>query len=244
MRWIPSQCKRNSLSASYREFTDRGEVPKMHGNRGLKLKRIRTSDRAYRVIVSRYPRHDMAVIEPDGQIHPHRHRASQNANDSNDVGTLSTPRNRHKVDHLDRSTLRYELAFENQRSAAIVAADTLHRRVGRDLPMSICGAAEQSSETGTGIKSWYAQPIDRPVVSDQRDRVCVSNNRVVFNFVAHSGVFVASGFAEFSGTVRFAHHNPRRSTATSDQRDRSQTRAPLRSRSPVGAPTGIHCPAH
>lgn len=128
----------------------------MHGNRGLKLKRIGTCDCAYRVIVSRYPGHDMAVIEPDVQIHPHRHRASQAANDSHDVGTLSPPRNRHEVGHHDRPTLRYEFVFQNQRGAAIAAADTPHRRVGCDLPMSICGAPEQGCEAGTRIESWYA----------------------------------------------------------------------------------------
>src|SRR5215469_6198265 len=156
MRRIPGQGKRNGLSACYGEFTDDGEVPNMDGNRGLKLERIRTSDRAYRSIVSGYPRHDVAVIEPDRQIHPHRYRASQAANDSNDVGSLRAPCNRHEVGHHDRSTFSYEFVLQNQSGAAIAAPDTLHCRVGCDLPMSICWTPEQSSEAGTRIESWDA----------------------------------------------------------------------------------------
>src|SRR5215469_9370765 len=156
MRRIPGQCKRNGLSAGYGEFTDGGEVPNMHGNRGLKLERIRASDRAYRAIVSGYPRHDVAIIEPDGQIQPHRDRASQATNDSNDVGSLRAPCNRHEVGHHHRSTFSYEFVFQNQRGAAIAAPDTLHCRVGRNLPMSICGTPEQRSEAGTRIESWDA----------------------------------------------------------------------------------------
>ena len=50
-----------------------------------------------------------------------------------------------------------------------------------DAPMTVFGVAEQCGETGAGVETGQAQPIDRPVAAHECRRRAVSYQSVLFN---------------------------------------------------------------
>ena len=80
------------------------------------------------------------------------------------------------------------LRFEDQRVAAIAAADAGVRAGGFNQPASVLGRAEQRGEARGGIEARPTEPINRTGARHQRGRFAVSNQRVIFERGAHQQV--------------------------------------------------------
>src|SRR5579862_7474484 len=85
---------------------------------------------------------------------------------------------RHEIDQLNRALGGIEAGGQDQRAVAVAACDTrLFPRC--DLPMPMVAVAEQSRKARPGIKSWPAQPVDRPIASDQRRGDAIADEGII-----------------------------------------------------------------
>ena len=57
--------------------------------------------------------------------------------------------------------------------------------LGSDLPAAVLGRAQQGRKAGARVKSRQTQPIDRTIAIDQRGRVTVANQGVIFDPASH-----------------------------------------------------------
>jgi hypothetical protein len=79
--------------------------------------------------------------------------------------------------------------FEHHRIADVLAFRRTHVARGRDAPAAVGRVTEQRGENRIVIEARQAQPIDRPVATDERGRAAIADQRVVFD--AQRGYFAA-----------------------------------------------------
>ena len=120
-----------------------------------------------------------AEPEPDHQLHPQLDPAADAAHQSDDIGGMAA--RRHEVDQLDDAGSGLKPRLQDQRIGPVAArgVDDLVRR--RDQPAAVLVGAEQAGETGIGIESRPAQPVDRTVASDQSGGLAISDQSVIFD---------------------------------------------------------------
>src|SRR4029453_18032353 len=94
--------------------------------------RVRTGDGDDRPVVPTDPWHHSSVVEPQPELHPHRHPAGDALCDANDVWRL--PARRHEVEKPYGALGRLELGLQHQRLAAVAAAYGDHPTTRRDPP--------------------------------------------------------------------------------------------------------------
>ena len=93
-------------------------------------------NRAERTIIEvRDPWREQAIIEPDHQFGPHGDAATLAANQTHDVGRIST--RRHEIDDCDGSARSFYRSFQDEGSATVLPRDTRLRFRGRQQPMAV-----------------------------------------------------------------------------------------------------------
>ena len=150
MRFGVGQDEWDSLSRFDIEIGHRGEILATQWYRGAQPGRVGAGDRDQIVVVPAHPRHDMAVVEAQSQVHVHRHRPGDTFDDAHDVGLGAS--GWHEVDEAHRAFIGVPLGFEDQRVAPVAAARRAPTLGGRDLPASCFAVPEQRGETGRGVE--------------------------------------------------------------------------------------------
>src|SRR5204863_2157774 len=83
-----------------------------------------------------------------------------------------------------RALGRLEIGLEDQRVAAIAPPRGELGASGRDAPATVLRRTEQRRKAGRRIETRPAKPVDRAVAADQRGRMTVTDQRVVFDLQA------------------------------------------------------------
>ena len=180
MRCSVGQDKRNSFARRNRELGYGLRI--LATERGWRTQHnlVRPSDGTQRPIFQAvYPRHDGAVAEPQGELHPHGDAPALTNYQADQPGMTGT--RRHKVDQHDRSFGRLKPGLQNERVRPI-APGCACRRVpwGKEPPPVLCHT-KQAGEAGVGVEAWPAQPVDRAVPAYKGRRLAIADQGVVFD---------------------------------------------------------------
>ena len=124
-----------------------------------------------------------AEAEADHQLHPQLDPAADATDQPHHVGSVAA--RRHEVDQVDRAIGGLKPRLQDQRIVAVAARGFLDLSRRRDQPAAVFVAAEQCRKAGVGIECRPAQPVDRSVAPDQRRRLAIADQSVVFDPVRH-----------------------------------------------------------
>ena len=151
----------------------------MRGHARAQFERVGSGDREHAAVRLAHPRHDVAIVEPDHQLHPQGDLAAKAFDVAHDV----TPalRERHAVDDADAAAAGLEVGLQDERVRAVAPLGALHRRLGSDLPASVLGATQQCREAGGRVEARHAEPVDRSIAPDQGSGAAVADQGVVFD---------------------------------------------------------------
>ena len=114
-----------------------------------------------------HPGHDVAVVEAQPQVHPHR---APGRDTPSTIRTTSgaSPRGRHEVDDPHRAVGGVPLGLQHEGVAAVAPPGArAARRPARAASGRRSVVAEQRGEAGGRVEPGQAQPVDRPVPADQ-----------------------------------------------------------------------------
>ncbi len=208
-----------------------------HPHRAEQPERVRTAGELDGAAMPPHPGRGLPVLEPRGQRHPHVDLAGHPLDqpDQHRIGAAY----RHAVGHPDDARGGGELGLQHQRAGQVPAPDLADPAGRGDLPVTIPLVAEQRGETGFGIEPGQAQPVNRAVPADQRGRVQVTDECIVFDRRRHaqasgwSGVEACSRKGGWPTTNR--RHPPR---VTRTQPGQMRVRAKRTSALPGLCPRG------
>jgi hypothetical protein len=125
------------------------------------------------------PWNDLAVTEPDPQLHSHRNRSLDASYNPKYIACSAATL--HAVNQRDSAVRRFEICFENESAFAITALYTNVIRLWRNQPSSISGVAQQCGETGRRIEAGESEPIDTAVRAHERGGCAIPDNCVTLN---------------------------------------------------------------
>ena len=179
VRRVPREREGHALALLDRELGDRPHVLAAGVRRGAKAERIRPRDRLPRVVDASNPRDDVAVVEADHELRPHRHLPPHSLDDSNHVGRLAA--RRHEVDDGRRAGVGLEDSFEDEGAVAVGPPAGADVPGGGEQPAAVVGSAQQGGEAGAGVEAGEAEPIDRPAALDERRGLQVADQCVVLD---------------------------------------------------------------
>ena len=185
VRGVPRQHERHAVARADVELGHGVEVPAFELDRRREEEGVRACDCEQPVLAPADPGDDRAVVEPDGQAHPHRHASGDALDDADDVGRLA-PR-RHEVDQADRAVLGVELRLEDERVVPVGPARRRDRGCGGERPPTVLLVAEERREAGAGVEAREAEPVDAAVTRDERRRLEVADEAVVLDPLGHDG---------------------------------------------------------
>ena len=188
MRGRVGQRKRHALTFAHGELGDGLHVLAAQLDRRAQHRGVRANDRLDAAVVLQAidPRNRKTVIEAQHQFHLHAHRAAFADDDPHHLRPAVA--RRHEIDQRDRAFGRFEIGFKDQRFAAITARNFWRCiRDRRNQPAAVVGRAEQGGEAGAGVEARPAEPVDRTVEGDERGRVAVADQRIVFDECGHGG---------------------------------------------------------
>jgi len=115
------------------------------------------------------------------------HAPAQDVDHPQDVAAVA--RQRHEIGDPGRALVGFEVRLQDHRVAAVSPADLAHRTGRRQPPPALRGRAQQAGEAGRRIEARAAEPVDRAVAADQRRRVAISDQGVVFDGQRHQPAF-------------------------------------------------------
>ena len=179
VRRMPREHEGHPIARPHHEFRDRGQALTTNRHSRVQANRIGTRHGRDAVARAAHPRHDGAVVEPDDQLGSHRDLAADALDQTNDVGIEAT--GRHAVGEPHDPGVGFELGLEHERPVAIPAPCLPHGVARGDEPAAMLGRSEQCSEARARVEPREAEPVDRPVAADQRGRLRVSDEGVVFD---------------------------------------------------------------
>src|SRR5262249_33773279 len=125
------------------------------------------------------PRDVAAEAEADDELHPHRDATADAAHQPHDVRRLAA--RWHEINEVDGAVVSLETRFQDEGVAAVAARGAPDRAGGRDQPTAIPAVAKDSGKAGIGIESRPAQPVDRAVAADERGRLTITDQPVIFD---------------------------------------------------------------
>lgn len=196
MRGRIAERERHALVGADREFRERMQVLAGERHGRAQHDRVGAGDRLHPVFARelRDPRDREAVVEAQHEFHPHLHRAAPADDDAHELGPAVA--GRHEVDDGHGAVRAFVIGFENQRVAAIAACRMRNRDVGgrRDQPATVLGCADERREAGARVEPGPAQPVDGAVFCDQRGRVAVADEGIVFDQGGHGRANPCFGF--------------------------------------------------
>jgi hypothetical protein len=123
MRVKPGEREWNCLTLRYRELREDSFTIALRLLLGAEQYRIRTRDRHPSGIRLLAGRIYFAIVEADRQLEKHRYGALATFHQPNYINLSDLPVRGHKVDHRDHAVCGLENCFQNQRIAAIAAAN-------------------------------------------------------------------------------------------------------------------------
>ena len=181
MRRPMRQDERHRLSGRDVELADRGQVLAGQRHRRVQDDHVGAGDRAKRAVLHpRHPRNGMPEVEPQHELGSHLQPPSLAAHEPDDVGVAAA--RRHEINDRGGAVGGLDACLEDQGLVAILSRDP--RILGRalDRPAAVLGsvprsAAKQALESNRGQHSQSIEPLRR----DQRGRLAVADERVVFN---------------------------------------------------------------
>src|SRR5829696_2865873 len=186
MRVPPHQHKGHMESLTNAEVGDGRRILPTKLDRRTKPHRIGTRHSDEICLDPTYPRHDVAVVETQTQVHAHRYAPAHTFDDADHVHCFTA--DRHEVDEPYGSLIGVEFRFQHHRVAPVPAARRADWTGRSNQPASVFLSAKQRSEDGAGVKPGYAQPVDRAVAANQRCCLGVTDNRVILNGQRHSNL--------------------------------------------------------
>ena len=186
MRRVPREGEGNSLPAPDRELRDGRKALATRLDRCVQHQRVRAGDGDEGTIDVAHPRDDVAVVESNCEVHPHRDVAADPFDDPDDVDRLVA--DGHEVDDLYRALGRVELGLEHERAIAVSTTRGAASGGRRDLPASVVLVSQQRGETGAAIEPRRAQPVDRAVVAHERGGLRVADHGVLLDCRSHCRV--------------------------------------------------------
>ena len=165
---MPGQDERHTVTGSDLEVRDRRQPLPAGRDRRAQFDGVGPGNRLKRPVDAPHPGHEGAIVEPDDEVHVHRHPAAHTLDHADDVGRLAAYR--HAVDDTNHASGRRERRLENERVGDVSARDR-NRLIGRrQLPSPVVTVTEQRGEARAGVEPREAQPIQRPVATDERRR--------------------------------------------------------------------------
>src|SRR5687768_15408143 len=118
------------------EIADSDETFAMEWHAGAQYEHVGTGHGAEGPIVQpEYPRHRDAIVESNGQLHPHLHLTATPDHQANEVG-ISVSRWHEVDDSRCRAIRRFDLGFEDERAGAISPRDLAAAVYWSDAPPS------------------------------------------------------------------------------------------------------------
>ena len=176
--------KRNGLSRSDREVSDRRELLSANFDRRSQDKHVRSGNCQERSGVSPpYPRDGGAVIEADDQLGRHRYGAAFADDKTNEMRGLAAQR--HEVDQRGLAVGSDKSRFQNQRIRPVAARNARLVLCRRDPPASILAGPEKGGKACIGVETGPAEPIDRAALRHQRSRLEIADQPVILDAPAH-----------------------------------------------------------
>ncbi len=172
--------ERYGLAGGDDELRDRLHVLAASFDRRAQDGAVGPGNRAHRFFVeANHPGHDRPVIEAQDELGAHRDLAAFAHDQAHDVGRLAA--RRHEVDHGDDAILRFVRRLEDE---GILAVGTRRLGVpvdGPEQPAAVLGRAEQRGKASPAVESGPTEPVDRPVLGDERRRLAVADQGIIFD---------------------------------------------------------------
>ena len=125
-----------------------------------------------------------AEIKADHELHVQLHFAQDAPHQPHHVGGLAA--RGHEIDQCDDAVFGFKPRLQDQRVVPVAAGGAFDLVRGRDQPAAVPVRAQQSRETGIGIKGGPAQPVDRSITADQCRGLAIADQPIVFNSAGHS----------------------------------------------------------
>ena len=200
VRGVPGEHEGCPLALGHGEVGQGGPVLAPHRDRGAQPDRVGPGDRVQRPVFVPHPGDDRAVVEADGQVHPHPHPP---LDPLHDPGHVRVPVARgHAVDHPDHPVVGPVLGLQHQGVALVAAADLPDTPGRGEQPAAVGAVAEQGGEAGRRVEPGQAQPVDRPLPAHQPGRVGVADQGVVLDGRGHGATLhVAASRVPGPGTL-------------------------------------------
>ena len=183
VRGPPGQHEWHLLPFSNGELRHRLEVLAARGYWRVQPEAIGAGDRRDAAVDALNPRDDRAVPEAHDQLHPHRHPATISHYDAKHVCALAV--DGHQVEDGDAALLSLELGLQDERAVAVAAAHPLHSPGRRQQPAAVVRRPQQCGEGRIRVEARETEPIDRPVLGDEREAAEVSDDGVVLDAGRH-----------------------------------------------------------
>jgi hypothetical protein len=92
---------------------------------------------------------------------------------------------RHRVDEGDGAFVRLEVGLEHERALAVPTPRRGADTFGGDPPSTVFFRPEERGEARGRVEAKEAEPVDGAVTPDQRGRLAVADERIVFDSSGH-----------------------------------------------------------
>ncbi len=130
------------------------------------------------------PRHDGPVAEAQRQPDSHVDGPAHAPHQADQHGGFAVFAWRHEIGHFGDAGRRFPPGLQDQRLAGVPPAGRGLAR-GGDLPGAMVPGAQEGREAGLRVEARQTQPVHRTVRADQRDRLHVTDDGVVFDPARH-----------------------------------------------------------
>lgn len=159
------QYERDTLPGVHRELGDGGQVlaAQLHG--GVQPEGVRPGGRSQVRPAAPDPGHQVAVVEPQPQVHAHGHAARQALDDAHHVRRVAAQR--HAVHHSHLALVGVPVALQDQGVVAVAAVGGRAAGRGSQQPPSGLLVVQEGGEAGGGVEAGQAEPVDGAVAADQ-----------------------------------------------------------------------------
>ena len=175
-----AQYERHGLARGDDELADRLHVLAVHLDGGAQNGAVGAGHRAQCSLVEAGdPGNDRAVVEAQDELGAHRDLAALADHEAHDVGRLAAQR--HEVEHADDAVLRLVRRLEHERVLAVGARRLRVPIDGPEQPAPVLRPAQKRGEARASIEARPAQPVDGAALGDERRRLAVADQGIVFD---------------------------------------------------------------
>ncbi len=187
VRAVIRQGERHDAPGMHRKARRRLHVVAFQLDGRVQLDGVRPGDGVESVVAPPHPRHALAVVKAQDQLHVHLHMAGLAAHDAHDIHPLVVVAERHEVLHQHRSRAGFETGFQHCGVGHVAARRGADLAVRRNEPASMALVAQQRGKARGRIEVRQAQPVDRTVPRDQRRGQHVADEAVILERFGHAG---------------------------------------------------------